>query len=158
MPKAKKFDWSRFLLKIAINVSPEKVFKAWTDGKIVSKWFSVKAEIEPKKNGRIYYEWLAGDKLEARIIEIVKNRKLVIPFGSKGEIVEVKIKKHGRGSICELRQYNMKTGPKDRVNMHMGCKTGWTFFLTNLKSYLEHGIDLRSNDKRRSYRQNFVNS
>ena len=158
MPQAKKFDWSRFLLKIAIKASPEKVFKAWTDGKIVSRWFSVKAEIEPKKNGRIYYEWLAGDKLEARIIEIVKNRKFVIPFGSKGERLEVKIKKHGSGSICELRQYNMKTGPKDRVNMHMGCKTGWVFFLTNLKSYLEHGIDLRSHDKKRSYNQNFVNS
>ena len=158
MPHVKKFDWSKFFLRIAIKAPPEKVFKAWTDGKIVSKWFSVKAEIEPKKNGRIYYEWLANDKLETKVIEIVKNRKFVIPFGSKGVIVEVKIKKDGRGSICELRQYNMKTGPKDRVGMHMGCKTGWVFFLTNLKSYLEHGIDLRSHDKKRSYNQNFVNS
>jgi hypothetical protein len=31
----------------------------------------------------------------------------------------------------------------------MGCRTGWTFFLTNLKSILEKGPDLRESDPRR---------
>ena len=52
----------------------------------------------------------------------------------------------------------MGVSPKDKWDMHKGCETGWTFFLTNLKSYLEHGIDLRSHDRRKSYKKNYVNS
>jgi hypothetical protein len=29
-------------------------------------------------------------------------------------------------------------------NWHLGCKTGWTFYLANLKSIYEGGIDLRN--------------
>ena len=42
--------------------------------------------------------------------------------------------------------------------MHMGCRAGWVFFLTNLKAYLEHGIDLRTTDPKMTYREGFVNS
>jgi hypothetical protein len=40
----------------------------------------------------------------------------------------------------------------------MGCAMGWTFFLANLKAYLENGIDLRGHDPKRCYKQNFINS
>ena len=156
--KSKPFDWTKFFLRIAIDTSPEKVFQAWTDDKIVTKWFTVKAEMEPKKKGRIFWEWLGCDKLDTKNIDFVPNKKFVFPFGSKGEQVAITIVPDSSGAICELRQTKMKTDPKSRIAMHMGCKQGWTFFLTNLKSYLEHGIDLRSHDTNRSYNQNFVNS
>ena len=158
MPEKKKYDWSKFVLRIYIKASPARVFQAWTDDKIVTKWFTVKTVIEPKKNGRLYFEWLAGDKMEARVNSIVKNKKFVFPFGSKGEEVAVTFKKDGQGCICELRQYNMKTSDTDKWRMHRGCIQGWTFFMTNLKSYLEHGIDLRSHDPGKSYKKDFVNS
>jgi uncharacterized protein YndB with AHSA1/START domain len=156
--KSKPFDWTKFFLHIAIDAPPEKVFQAWTDDKVVIKWFTVKAEMEPKKKGRIIWEWLGGDKLETKNIDFVPPKKFVFPFGSKGEQVAVTIVPDGNGSVCELRQTKMKTDSKSRISMHMGCKQGWTFFLTNLKSYLEHGVDLRSHDPSRSYNQNFVNS
>jgi len=40
--------------------------------------------------------------------------------------------------------------------MHKGCAEGCTFFLANLKSYLENGIELRSHEKERSYRAGFI--
>ncbi len=158
MTSPKKYDWSQFTLKIAINTAPARLYKAWTDEKEIVKWFTVKAEIEPKKNGRLYFEWLAGDKLTAKVKEVRKNQKFVFPFGSYGEEVEISIKKMGKGSVCILRQYNMKTSPKQRWVMHRGCLEGWTFFLTNLKVWLEHGIDLRSQDPKVSYAQGFINS
>ncbi len=157
-PKKKPFDWTQFFLRIAIDASPKKVFQAWTDDNIVPRWFTVKAEMEPKKKGGIYWEWLGGDKLETKTIDYVRNKKFVFPFGSKGEQVAITIVPDGNGSICELRQTKMKTDPKSRINMHMGCKQGWTFFLTNLKSYLEHGVDLRSHDPNRCYKRNYINS
>ena len=70
----KKYDWTQFKLNIAINKSVTTVFKAWTDDKIVSKWFTEKTIIEPRRNGRIYFEWLACDKMEAKVISISKNK------------------------------------------------------------------------------------
>ena len=158
MPKAKSFDWSQFTVKIEIKAAPSRVFKAWTDEKIITKWFVEEAVIEPKKHGRLYLKWLTGDKSDDEIIAIRKNSLFHFPFGPKGEEVKVKIRKITGGSVCELHQFNMKTGPKDKIYWHMGCRAGWTFFLTNLKAYLENGIDLRSHNPRRSYKQGFVNS
>ncbi len=153
-----KYDWTQFKLKIEIEVKPEKVYEAWTDAESLMSWFPVTAEIVPKKGGRLYLEWLGGDKLEAKVIAARKPYSLIIPFGAKGEELKVSIRKNGTGSICELHQYNMKTDPKTRVEMHMGCISGWVFFLTNLKSVLEHGIDLRGTDPERCYRQGYINS
>ena len=33
----------------------------------------------------------------------------------------------------------------------MGCNLGWSFFITNLKALLEHGIDLRETDPDKAY-------
>ena len=70
----------------------------------------------------------------------------------------VRISSAGRGSIFVLTQSNMKTSPIQRVRMHLGCQTGRTFFLVNLKAYLEHGIDLRGSNPRQSYRESYINS
>jgi uncharacterized protein YndB with AHSA1/START domain len=158
MAKQTTYDWTQFTLRIFIRKPPSRVFKAWTDAKLITAWFTEKTVFEPKKNGRIYFEWLAGDKFETRVDSIVKNRSVTFPFGGKGEKVTVKFKKDGKGCVCELRQYAMGTSPKDRWVMHRGCIQGWTFFLANLKSYLEHGIDLRDHDPKKSYKQDFVNS
>ena len=158
MAKGKPYDWTRFFLRIEIAAPPEKVYRAWTDGDFLAQWFSVRAAVEPKKGGRVYFEWLGGDKLETRVLQARKPSLFRFPFGSHGEEVEVKIRQVPGGSVCELQQTNMKTTPRMKVAMHMGCKTGWVFFLTNLKAFLEHGVDLRSHDPQKSYNQNYLNS
>ena len=158
MVATKPYDWTQFKQRIFVKADKERVFRAWTDDRIVSRWFTVKTMIEPRNNGRLYFEWLAGDKFEARIVSIRKPTRFVFPFGSRGEEVAVGIRKVRGGSVVELHQYNMKTSPRSKVEMHMNCKTGWAFFLTNLKAYLEHGIDLRGHNPRRSHRQGYINS
>jgi len=158
MPQKKKHDWTQFRLKIELAVKPEKAFRAWTDDKLVPKWFCIKSIIEPKRNGRLYFEWLGGDKLETKIIDIRENRLFVFPFGPKGEKVKVSIKPTKKGCDLEIHQYDMKTSAQDKWAMHKGCETGWTFFLANLKAYLEHGIDLRSHNRKKSYKQHYINS
>ncbi|MDH3892673.1 MAG: SRPBCC domain-containing protein [candidate division Zixibacteria bacterium] len=157
MAAKKKHDWSQFSMRVVIKAAPSRVYKAWTEGKELAKWFPVKAEFEARKGGRVYFEWLGDDKLDTTVLAVRKNSLVRFPFGSKGEKVEVKINKLGRGSICELRQYDMKTTEEMKWSMHMGCRDGWTFFLANLKCYLEHGIDLRTTDPKRCYKQGYIN-
>lgn len=158
MPTDTTYDWSQFTMKIEIGAHIDKVFRAWTDEKVIVKWFCVKANIVPERGGRIYFEWLAGDKMDKQIIDIRKPRLLLIPFGEKKEKVEVSLIKVKAGTLLTLRQFDMKTDNKSKVTMHLGCRNGWTFFLTNLKSYLEYGKDLRSHDPNKSYKQQYVNS
>jgi uncharacterized protein YndB with AHSA1/START domain len=155
---AKPYDWSQFTQRIEIKAPPSKVFKSWTDAAEIVRWFTVKAVIEPRKGGRLYFEWLAGDKLDTRIVRIRKPSLLVFPFGGGKEEVSVKIRKSGRVSLVELHQYGMKTTPTQKVSMHLGCQVGWTFFLANLKAWLEHGIDLRSHNPKKSYKQGYIDS
>lgn len=158
MTDAKTYDWTQFTLKIMVAAPADKVFQAWTDDKVITKWFPVKATIEPVKGGRIYLEWLGGDKLDDKIIEIRKHQSFVFPFGTKGEQVSIKFIKVKGGTVVELHQSKMKTTPQDKVQMHLGCIQGWTFFLANLKSFLEKKYDLRGHDINRSYRQGYINS
>ena len=46
----------------------------------------------------------------------------------------------------EILQEKVLEEPQTRV-VNVGCKTGWTFYLANLKSLLEGGIDLRNKDE-----------
>jgi uncharacterized protein YndB with AHSA1/START domain len=158
MSKPAKYDWSQFKMKIEIDRPVSVVFEAWTNGDEIAKWFTEEAIIEPRRNGRIYMMWLTGETMDDKIISIAKNRLFTIPFGDKRERVTVRFKKDGRGCICELHQYNMGTSPKDKWEWHKGCAMGWTFFLANLKAYLEHGIDLRNHNPKRSYKKGFINS
>ena len=157
-PTRKQHDWSQFTLKIEIKVSPDKVYKAWTDERLITRWFCVNAACEPRKNGRLYFEWLGGDKLETKILAANNNRLFRFPFGRNNEKVEVKFTKVRGGTLVTLRQYSMKTTPEPKWSMHKGCETGWTFFLANLKAFLERRIDLRSHDPKKSYAQGYVNS
>ena len=156
--RQKPYDWSQFTLRIVVAAPVSRVFEAWTKDRIVSKWFTEKTKIGPTKGGVVHFEWAAGDKWDTTVTAISKNRYFQFPFGTKGEQVKVSFKKAGKGTICEIHQFGMKTGAQDKAVMHLGCTQGWTFFLANLKAYLEHGIDLRAHDPKRSYRQKYVNS
>ncbi|MDZ4722730.1 MAG: SRPBCC domain-containing protein [candidate division Zixibacteria bacterium] len=157
MAVKKKHDWSQFTHKIAIAAPPEKVFRAWIDDKICVKWFTEVSIIEPVKGGRIYLKWIGGDVHETKVTDIKQDKLFVFPFGPNGEQVSVSISKITGGSLCELHQYGMKDSPDDRVKMHLGCVMGWTFFLTNLKAFLEHRIDLRTHTDKACYLQGYIN-
>jgi len=43
-----------------------------------------------------------------------------------------------------LTQENIPEDNNPASNLLVGCVEGWTFYLANLKSYLQGGIDLRN--------------
>jgi hypothetical protein len=47
------------------------------------------------------------------------------------------------------------TNAEVRASRQFGCAMGWTFFLANLKAWLEHGIDLRETNPNRTEVVNF---
>lgn len=49
-------------------------------------------------------------------------------------------------SILRLDQFEI--GSDDDRNIFLGCGEGWTFYLANLKSILEGGMDLRNKNEK----------
>jgi hypothetical protein len=64
-------------------------------------------------------------------------------FGDAG-VVTVDMKEVGNATELVLTQDRIPIDEKGRESYHIGCSTGWTFYLANLKSLMEGGIDLRN--------------
>jgi hypothetical protein len=48
--------------------------------------------------------------------------------------------------MVNLRQHKIPDDSNPATNLFVGCQLGWTFYLTNMKSIFEGGIDLRNQD------------
>ena len=51
-------------------------------------------------------------------------------------------------TIVELTQFNIELDDRSKSIFHVGCMQGWTFYLANLKSIMEGGIDLRNKNEK----------
>jgi uncharacterized protein YndB with AHSA1/START domain len=154
------FDWSSFAVAINIQASPDKLYKAWSTQNGMEEWFLrlseyVHAEgtlLKPNEEVTpgVTYRWLWHgwpDETEERgkIIEANGTDFIKFSFGKAG-ICSVTIQPYKEECIVQLKQEEIPDTEEGRRNWHLGCKTGWTFYLANMKSILEGGIDLRNKD------------
>lgn len=61
-----------------------------------------------------------------------------------GSIVTVEISSRNGVSLIELSQENIPEESDPSKNLFVQCQVGWTFYMANLKSVIEGGIDLRN--------------
>jgi len=151
------FDWTRFELQIPIRVSPEAIFSCWNSSKGLLRWFLRKADFysqdgrerkaeEVLETGdRYVWRWFGySDEVteegEIQVLEYPKS--LQFRFGNAGNCL-LELEEKADFTLVHFTQFSIPAGEQARVNWHMGCKMGWTFYLTNLKSILEGGVDLR---------------
>lgn len=157
----------KFTITADFNVDARSVYEAWTTQAGLESWFLRKAEFftiagrQREPNEFILkedtYEWYwhgfddstveKGEILEVNSIDFLK-----FTF-SGGSIVSVNISTKNGLAIAELTQENIPEESDPTKNLYIQCQIGWTFYLANLKSILEGGIDLRN--KRMDVRSNF---
>lgn len=147
------YDWERFSISFYYSVSPEKLFRAWATSAGLERFFiksakttdSTGAERAPNEtcqSGDKYHWVFRHDfQLDGEFREVIDNERLVFTFGSM--IVTLTIKPAGDQTLLYLEQTEIPTDEASKPTSHMNCRSCWLFFLTNLKSVLEHGIDLR---------------
>jgi uncharacterized protein YndB with AHSA1/START domain len=154
------YDWSRFSQRIPINASTDAVYNAWASQKGLESWFLREANfvnnegVQKAKNDLLRpgdkYEWRWHgwpDDVQEKGTILSANHKdeLSFSFGDAGNVkVQVLVEKGV--TICQLEQYDIPTDERGMTYYHLGCTKGWLFYLTNLKSILEGGIDLRNKD------------
>jgi uncharacterized protein YndB with AHSA1/START domain len=151
------YDWSKFILKIDINASVADVYHAWTRASELEKWFLRKAITRQGKKDLPYdhhldkddtYEWYWHGHDDT----VVEKGKVLLANGSNklqfsftgGALVTVDIGEVAGTTIVMLTEEKIPTNDLGKSKYHVGTISGWTFYLANLKSYLEGGIDLRN--------------
>jgi hypothetical protein len=163
------FNWSEFTTRIPVSSDTATLYKAWCTRRGIEHWFlrmseyrrgdgSLRGPDEKVQAGDTYaWRWHGWpDEVEEHGTVLNCNGKdfFQFTFGDAG-ICSVTIKPEGDYLMVELVQTDIPTDDKGKHYWHLGCKTGWTFYLANLKSLMEGGIDLRNKDEQL---KNVVNS
>jgi hypothetical protein len=150
--------WTSFKLVGDYNTDVRSLYEAWATTAGLEKWFLRKADFftiprRLREPGEFIlkedvYEWYwhgysddtfeKGEILEANGTDFIK-----FTF-SGGSIVSIDLSSRNGVSIVELTQENIPLESDPAKNLYVQCQTGWLFYMTNLKSILEGGIDLRN--------------
>lgn len=152
------FDWTRFTRRIAVRAKLSDVYRAWTSSRAIEQWFLSRAinrdadqqDLDPDtavSEGCSYeWRWYGYDGVEhGRITKA--NGVDHLQFTFAGECpVDVRMREDGERVIVELTQSNIPEDEKSKRDIRLGCDSGWSFYLVNLKSVLEGGLDLRNKD------------
>lgn len=133
-----------------LAASPRQVFAALTEPAELARWFADKATVVPNAGGTFRLTWSAGYTMRGKIRLLDPPRKLYVEWvdrfeGGKVFSTEARfsLKKQGRGTLLSLTHRGFKSG-KRWVALYGGIQSGWAYYLSNLRSVLEHGTDLRS--------------
>ncbi len=153
----KNFDWTSFSMKILVKAKLSEVYDAWTKVEKIEKWFVSKSvfydtsrkpiarDASLEKGYSYEWSWFLYDAVENGRF-ITANGKDLIQFTFAGDcIVEVKLsEKDGGWILVELSQKDIPTDEDSKKEIRLGCYSGWEFYLVNLKSICEGGLDLRN--------------
>lgn len=156
------YDWSRFTKRINIKAPVQKIYDVWATRAGLEYWFLREADFK-KPSGELVnnnthiqegdiYTWRwhgyddstfeSGEILAANGTDYLKFR-----FGNAGNVA-VNITMQEGESMVSLTQDEIPHDEKGKAHLHVGCGEGWTFYLANLKSMLEGGIDLRNKNEK----------
>jgi uncharacterized protein YndB with AHSA1/START domain len=163
------YNWKQFIKRITIKAEARDIFNMWTTQQGLEKWFLKSAEFKlsagisrqkneaAQKDDRYKWLWFGYDDSiaeEGKILSSNNEDELQFSF-SGGCIVKVIIKQEAGETICELQQTMPMGNETEQRHFFIECGKGWTFYLANLKSILEGGIDLRNKNEKI---QNVINA
>lgn len=151
-----KIDWTKFVRRICIDTSAIDIYDSFTSGSALQKWFLKEAifytndkqkEADELIESGDKYKWTwhgSNNIAEGKVISIGPGSHLTFSFLDC--MVSVEVKQEHSQNLVELIQYDIPTDEESRLNYYVECTRGWTFYLANLKSILEGGLDLRNKD------------
>jgi uncharacterized protein YndB with AHSA1/START domain len=138
-------------LRVFIDASPKKVFRWISDPERLTRWMLDDAALSPRKGGRYAFTWSGGPTHTGKVLEFVRGKSLTLTWQwpGKEDVLLTKLKlsvePKRRGTVLKFTHSGIPKG-EPWVELYAGAVQGWTYFMMNLKSVLEHGHDLRSPD------------
>lgn len=152
------FNMNSFIHAIILKAPAEEVFDYIATPSGIIKWFIGKAKYYYKdshirlgnesaqKGDSLLWNWLNKDlELKGVVTESIENKVFSFTFSSLF-LVSIELSKTDDNKTkMTLKQEYQDSATKNDFS-YINCCTCWVFFMTNLKSVIEHGIDLREKD------------
>ena len=132
-----------------VRAPPKKVFRALSDPERITRWLADRAEISPRKGGRFLLAWEGGPTHTGKLLEFVRGESITYGWTWPGleEVgvtrFKIAVEPKGKGTLVKVTHSGLPMGKK-WDDLYAGAIWGWTYFMMNLKSVVEHGHDLRS--------------
>jgi uncharacterized protein YndB with AHSA1/START domain len=157
-----QFNWTTFTKRISIKVPAAAIYNAWATPGGLESWFLRRcivahnadapvADDMPMQKGNCFTWYWHGwpDEVHEKGEILFANGTDTLSFtfgqqGAEGMICTIKIYEEEGETVCGLVQENIPVDERGKSYFFVGCNTGWTFYMANLKSILEGGIDLRN--------------
>lgn len=139
----------RIVQEHSVDAPRQKVFQALTNAAELDRWWTTKAESQRRQNGRFRYEWIfANDPQRNHLQEgtyssFSEGERVAYPWkvGSMPTQVEFALEERDGRTVLRLVHDGWADGTDEARGHH---EEGWSFFLGNLKSVLEEGVDRRA--------------
>lgn len=149
--------FEEFTKKIFIKAPMEKLYSLWGTSGGLTSWFLQDATYtKPEGTARVATEnfkaddsyswkWHNWEGIEKGKV-LQANGMDFLEFTFEHSTVSISFEPHEKATLLILRQFNIPTDEQSKLNIHHGCSNGWTFWLANLKAYIEHGILLNETE------------
>jgi len=154
------YDWTKFEIVFYYNQPIDELFRCWVTGIGLESFFIEKALFESavgisrtatetvEKGDQYRWEWRHAFAVEGKVLNIKHNEEFAFSFGDMK--VFIYFSSAGNQTKLHLVQSEIPNTAHGQVMGHLNCRSCWVFFLTNLKSVLETGRDLRDADPARA--------
>lgn len=165
--------WNEFKLRVNIDAPIDKVYPRWTTSGGLETWFLRKAIVSPpdigvgaiagkedasgtevvrqdsdliQKGDRYQWYWHGyPDSVveKGTILEANGKDRFCFSF-SLGCPLSISLYRECDETIVELVESGLPADEETMLRHYVGDSKGWIFYLANLKSVLEGGLDLRN--------------
>jgi len=137
-----------FAHRVDIGVPVERVWRAFTDSRVLARWTVAGASITPREKGRLHVVFGSDMELDAHIdILVTSQRMRLILLPTRGMptsdavIVEDFLFERGASNTVVRLLSNGVPSAQSWVTYYLAKRRHWELALTRLKVFLEKGLD-----------------
>jgi len=135
---------------VTIEASKATVYEALTDPNGLIRWFPTQAESDPRPGGKLRLEWEFADAdqngfQEGTYQEVIANKMITYPWRA-GEVPTTVAftLEEAEGETTVNLVHSGFGSAEDAEGLRAAHDGPWSFYMFNLKSYLEQGVDMRT--------------
>jgi uncharacterized protein YndB with AHSA1/START domain len=145
-------QYRSFAHRVDIDVAVERVWRAFTDSRLLVRWAAPDASVTPREKGRMHLKFGTGAELDAHIDVLLtpqRMRLILLPTpgmpSSDAVIVEdFLFERTNKTTVLRLLSSGVPSAPV-WVTYYLNKRRYWELALSRLKVFLEKGLDQERN-------------
>jgi uncharacterized protein YndB with AHSA1/START domain len=137
-----------FAHRVDIGAPVERVWRAFTDSRVLARWTTAGATVTPRERGRLHVIFASAMECDAVIDVLVTAQRLrLIVLPTRGMpsadaliVEDFLFERYAAGTVVRLLSSGVPSA-QAWVTYYLAKRRHWELALTRLKVFLEKGLD-----------------